>query len=45
VRITDVRAVVPRGTNEPRDWRTAMAQWDLATTLRLADAFVADDVR
>jgi L-rhamnonate dehydratase len=26
VRITDVRAVVPRGTNEPRDWRTAMAQ-------------------
>jgi len=26
VRITDVRAVVPRGTSEPRDWRTAVAQ-------------------
>jgi L-rhamnonate dehydratase len=26
VKIADVRAVIPRGTNEPRDWRTAMAQ-------------------
>jgi L-rhamnonate dehydratase len=26
VRITGVRALIPRGTNEPRDWRTAMAQ-------------------
>ena len=26
MKITDVRAVIPRGTNEPRDWRTAMAQ-------------------
>jgi L-rhamnonate dehydratase len=26
VRITEVRALIPRGTNEPRDWRTAMAQ-------------------
>jgi L-rhamnonate dehydratase len=26
LKITSVRAVVPRGTNEPRDWRTAMAQ-------------------
>jgi L-rhamnonate dehydratase len=26
VKITGVRAVIPRGTNEPRDWRTAMAQ-------------------
>jgi L-rhamnonate dehydratase len=26
VRITDVRALIPRGTNEPQDWRTAMAQ-------------------
>lgn len=26
MKITDVRAMVPRGTNEPRDWRTAMAQ-------------------
>ncbi len=26
MRITDVRAVVPRGTDEPTDWRTAMAQ-------------------
>jgi L-alanine-DL-glutamate epimerase-like enolase superfamily enzyme len=25
-RITDVWAVIPRGTNEPQDWRTAMAQ-------------------
>ena len=25
-RIADVWAVIPRGTNEPRDWRTAMAQ-------------------
>lgn len=24
--ITDVWAVIPRGTNEPRDWRTSMAQ-------------------
>lgn len=26
MKITEVRAAVPRGTNEPRDWRTAMAQ-------------------
>jgi L-alanine-DL-glutamate epimerase-like enolase superfamily enzyme len=26
MRITDVRALIPRGTDEPRDWRTAMAQ-------------------
>ncbi|MFN8522451.1 MAG: mandelate racemase/muconate lactonizing enzyme family protein [Chloroflexota bacterium] len=26
MKITDVRAIIPRGTNEPRDWRTAMAQ-------------------
>jgi hypothetical protein len=26
MKITTVRAVIPRGTNEPRDWRTAMAQ-------------------
>ncbi|MGH7320397.1 MAG: mandelate racemase/muconate lactonizing enzyme family protein, partial [Candidatus Rokuibacteriota bacterium] len=26
MKITDVRAVIPCGTNEPRDWRTAMAQ-------------------
>jgi L-rhamnonate dehydratase len=26
MRITAVRALIPRGTNEPRDWRTAMAQ-------------------
>jgi L-rhamnonate dehydratase len=26
MKITGVRAVVPRGTNEPADWRTAMAQ-------------------
>ena len=26
MKITDVRAVIPRGTNEPNDWRTAMAQ-------------------
>ena len=26
MKITQVRAAVPRGTNEPRDWRTAMAQ-------------------
>lgn len=26
MRITGVRAVIPRGTDEPRDWRTAMAQ-------------------
>jgi L-rhamnonate dehydratase len=26
VRITNIRATVPRGTDEPRDWRTAMAQ-------------------
>jgi L-rhamnonate dehydratase len=26
VKITNLRAVIPRGTNEPRDWRTAMAQ-------------------
>ena len=25
-RIADVWAVIPRGTNEPQDWRTAMAQ-------------------
>lgn len=25
-RITDVWAVIPKGTNEPADWRTAMAQ-------------------
>lgn len=25
-RITDVWCVIPKGTNEPRDWRTAMAQ-------------------
>lgn len=25
-RITDVWAVIPKGTNEPQDWRTAMAQ-------------------
>jgi len=26
MKIKDVRAVIPRGTNEPRDWRSAMAQ-------------------
>jgi L-rhamnonate dehydratase len=26
VKIANVRAVIPRGTNEPSDWRTAMAQ-------------------
>jgi L-alanine-DL-glutamate epimerase-like enolase superfamily enzyme len=26
VRITEVRALIPRGTDEPRDWRSAMAQ-------------------
>jgi L-rhamnonate dehydratase len=25
-RISDVWAIIPRGTNEPQDWRTAMAQ-------------------
>ncbi|HEV8311284.1 MAG TPA: enolase C-terminal domain-like protein [Methylomirabilota bacterium] len=26
MKITGVRALIPRGTDEPRDWRTAMAQ-------------------
>src|SRR5215212_2520343 len=26
MKITDVRALIPRGTDEPRDWRTTMAQ-------------------
>ena len=26
MKITEVRATIPRGTGEPRDWRTAMAQ-------------------
>jgi L-rhamnonate dehydratase len=27
VKITNVRGVIPRGTNDPDDWRTAMAQF------------------
>lgn len=35
MKITEVRAVIPRGTDEPRDWRTAMAQ--IAVTVETDD--------
>ena len=35
MKITEVRATIPRGTNEPRDWRTAMAQ--IAITVETDD--------